>query len=127
MKRVQQKHRLGCFNACIAMITGLSYEKALKLVHPKRRKGEYTETHLPEVVVALIKINADYKLTFDKNIKNIKNPAIVIVKWKNGSSHAVVWDPELKKILDPWKPISKLNDYKKYFLYAIEIKSLKLS
>ena len=113
---VKQKHECACVVACIATITGLSYEKCLNIVYPKRKINTWNlvGTWMKDQFKAMDRLNLKYR--FRKNntsLLKLKHNAILIIKhpiyfdrFKRGT-HAVVWDAEAKKILDPYPSNSR--------------------
>lgn len=102
MKYVRQKHVKGCGVASLAMVTGLSYNDALKLIDPQRQKGkEYRGTALEQVLKAFNDMGVKYRIHFNSKLKDIKNDAYICASLPCGCRHAVAWDAKNKKILDP--------------------------
>ena len=93
MKLVKQKHVNGCGVACIAMVAGITYDKALPCVHPDRLKRGDATTSVEKVRRSLFNLNIPYLETWrvpvnqkGKGLKyepiklsSIKNVAILIV------------------------------------------------
>jgi ABC-type bacteriocin/lantibiotic exporter with double-glycine peptidase domain len=123
MKRIKQRHRTSCGIACFAMVTGISYNKSIKKVFPRRKPYSLLTTNALKLVTALLKLKfeVDYYDNDKHNIFDIKNKAILIIKAVEGDGHAVVWDPESKRILDPdrKKPLS-VKSYNKHLIFIIE-------
>lgn len=124
MKRVPQRHKLGCVSASLAMVAGISYTDSLKLIHPRRVKGTKVFSNLKRLYTVLQNLKLNPEINFKPDIRNIKYPSIIILFPDNKMGHAVVWDPKSKKILDPQltKP-NHLSYYKKYFKLALEIRT----
>jgi ABC-type bacteriocin/lantibiotic exporter with double-glycine peptidase domain len=102
MKYIKQRHTNGCGVAALAMVTGISYDRALKLIDPKRKSGtKYPGTSLEQALKTFTKMGIKYQIHFDTKLKDIKNNAYVSASLPCGCRHAVVWDAENKKILDP--------------------------
>lgn len=133
MQHIRQRFGTDCFPTCIAMIAGIPHEKAIKAVHPKRKKHSTYATNVFQGSKALdkLKIPHDWKFNFarlfnEKNLKlkDIKNPAIVCIKfpWQERYQHVVVWDPIKKKVYDPGmdKPYPRVF-YEKHLLWYLEI------
>lgn len=110
LRRIQQVHENGCVPACVAMLTGLSYIQSCRIVHPYRRNWDrYGST--PENVNASLK-RAGFKIR-QRNVKKIinfsqlkRNALVVLAHEAYGppghNLHAVVWDVQRQKILDPY-------------------------
>jgi hypothetical protein len=103
MKYVSQKHRNGCGVASLAMVTGIGYDRSMKILAPKRKPGSfYHGTTLEQTLRALTKLRIQYRMVFDHiSFDRIKNPAYISFVQPCGCRHAVAWDPQTKKILDP--------------------------
>jgi hypothetical protein len=127
MKLIYQKHETSCTSAALATVANVSYEKALRLIHPgKSRHGKAKGAFHTHIIRALEKLNIPYKITY-KKFNKIKNPCILIVTVekplsksefglsKSGFvypmklSHAIVWTG--KKIFDPY---SNRPEYKSF-------------
>lgn len=133
MQHIKQRFGTYCFPTCIAMIAGISHEKAIKVVHPRRKKHSNYATNVIQGSKALnkLKILYDWKFNFAKlfnekklKFKDIKNPAIICIKYPEQEkyNHVVVWDPLMKKIYDPAldKPLPR-RVYEKYYVWYLEI------
>lgn len=120
-----QKHVNGCAVACFAMVTGMSYDKALKLIHPKRKAREKIDGVLfSDLVKILNKMHIKIAVySSSKNILQIKRPSILLMNQRDCDwSHVVVWDPETKRILDPdRKKRCSFEYYQKELEWYLEI------
>jgi hypothetical protein len=110
MKHIRQKHKNGCLIASVAMVLGITYEAALKLIHPRRKKRKGVALPLIYLLPILKKANIQIKFHFFKwnpdsdiwNIKKMERPTILLIEFDNCNwTHAIAWDPEKKRILDP--------------------------
>ncbi len=107
IKHVTQTHKTGCGVACIAMIFGISYDEAMKIVHPKRKLGKKPYTSIQTIVDVLTVNKIKYKVQLsDGHSLNIKNPCILGVRWNNDDGKLIIpkgwhWVVLNKKILDP--------------------------
>lgn len=134
LKRIYQKHKTGCGVACLAMIVGCSYDEAMKIVHPRRKRWKKPSVTILRYIKVLKKLKLQFKIKFvdGYDLSKIKNPCILGVRWedKNKSMdpingwHAVVYNN--KKIFDPYlfgnyKPNS-LKYCKKHVFVIFEIK-----
>lgn len=120
MRQVKQRHKTGCGPASLAMLTGISYQKALKLMLPKRRPRECACTGIHDMLRAIEKLGLKCDVSFKKvKLDSLKKDAMLIVsnprhgKLHTGS-HALVWDSKQKRIIDPWGWKSKIVMDKKY-------------
>lgn len=106
---IRQKHKTGCGVACVAMILGCPYERAMKIVHPRKRPWKKPYTSIKRIALVLKKKKLKFKVTFvdGDNLKNIKNPCILGVR--NGTKKSLLFIPKSwhwvvydKKVLDPY-------------------------
>lgn len=130
IKRVYQKHKTGCGVACLAMILNLSYDEAMKVVHPKRKPGKKPYTSMLRVseVLRNHKINYKIHIVNGHKLKNIKSPCILGVRNSSDSGkntlpkswHWVVFN---KKVWDPYKSKSsyslKYCQKKTFIIYEV--------
>lgn len=140
MKLIKQRHTTGCGIASLAMVAGISYAAACKLLHPKHvLRHKLSAIYEPDVVASLrklgIKANAVKARTLTNGvpriiqIKELTQPSILIIEvpkrygkieFENTTMHAVVWDPISKKILDPNPiPALKYDFYQKNLRWVI--------
>lgn len=110
MKYIRQRHANGCGVASLAMATGISYDRAMKLIAPNRKKGTVFEGILLEQTLkALNDMGATYRVRFDRKLRQIKNDALISISLPCGCRHAVAWDAKTKQILDP-DPVESGHD-----------------
>lgn len=131
IKKVLQKHKNGCAVASIAMLAGISYEEAIKALHPNRKPYEKISANLFAIAAALSRLNIgiDFKTPWSKtlNIKDIDKPALLCIDLSDKArhNHAVVWDPETQKIINPdpnRKRSLPISYYQNRLNYAIVLK-----
>ena len=116
MRRVKQRpDDLGCGAACVAMITGLTYEQAKMIVY----NGKDVRTTGTGQLRAALR-SQGYDLPHNrKRLSNNKSPtgkpkslretsinldqdAILSTRaWADGKWHWVVWEAKSKRVLDP--------------------------
>lgn len=104
LKRVEQESDNGCFVACVATLAGISYPEAFKLIHPGEFNTPYNgEIALNKAHCRLKKLGWKVRKVNAKKIENLKKNALILITWRNEPelSHAVVYDAERKKVLDP--------------------------
>ena len=109
MRIVKQRHLLGCGPACLATITGLSYKRALDLIHPIRkqltaeeRRDPLTVNTPPCLLMAGIRsAGLRAKKTYGRSPDEFVRPTIVNIRWATGNFHWVVYDPKTRRYLDP--------------------------
>lgn len=135
MKRISQRYSSDCFPTCVAIVSGLSHKKALKLVHPRAKQRRnpvngrkvYYGSNFVHKITALAKLN--YRIKYHgkkpRSFNRFKNPTFIQIKWKTRTKHchAIVWDPKTKKIYDPgYKKALPYKLYRKNFQYALEVR-----
>lgn len=124
LKHVTQAHYNGCFIAALAMLIGKTYEETYKLVYPDRdpTNSEHGLWSEPQdnydigaaAVRVLNKLGFKSKKATYKKIKSLqkyaRKNALLIVRWGGGTMcHAVVFDAETKKFLDPSGPVERYD------------------
>jgi len=112
MRLVHQRHNNGCVSACLAMITGCSYNSIFRWVYGEEKQREYPGLNFEYIMRLVEELGISAKISFNVDrFKSLKNNAIIVVDYgeKPGdafyyrhSRHAVVWDSSSKKILDPY-------------------------
>lgn len=131
--RVKQQHENGCVPACIAMLTGFSYEESLRIVYPwkKTKKWDHYGVRYEHMLRALKNIGFKYKECDVFPFSKICSNAIIIVEHSaygpiGQRSHVVVWDYAQQRVLDPYvgKGLKKHlcnNSYEKSCISIIEV------
>lgn len=128
IKKVKQKHKLGCASACLAMVMNISYEKALKKLKPHRKSHQRTSANILELIATLKKNNFNpivyWYLSDTKPIATVDTMALIVVKTNLllDYTHVVVWDPKTKRILDPAREKAlPLKTYQKSVRFIIKL------
>ena len=135
IKKIRQKHRSGCSVASLAMLLGISYQQALWTLHPNHQPYETVCGDMWTIKDALVRAKA--KLIFHSNlgklhkiddeevdIRSFKKPAILGIYQRDisGANHAVVWDPDTQKVLDPGRKRNlPVNYYQRRLVFAFEL------
>lgn len=103
IKKIKQKYKSDCAPACIAMLFGISLKKALKLVHPKHKKGESYSTYTSKLFLFLRAQGLKVRKRYIKSLSEVKCPSILLISVDNKTytNHAVIYDGRIKKIFDP--------------------------
>ena len=102
MRYIKQRHANGCGAASLAMVTGVSYKRAVQIIAPQRKKGEvFKGTLLEEVLKAFTDMGVPYKVRFDRKLRNVKNDAWISISLPCGCRHAIAWDAKNGQIMDP--------------------------
>lgn len=101
----------GCFVAALAMLLGITYAQALKILHPGKDVSEighgYTTQSLDRTISAILgKQGFRVKRSTYKKVRSLvkysKKNALLILRWGGGYlCHAVVFDAETRQFLDP--------------------------
>jgi hypothetical protein len=120
MKLIKQKRNDDCGVACLAMVAGISYTKAMWLLHPWRLPFTNAQTKNKHFQVAFAKLKLNFFCSTDGSIdiKSLRNKALLIIGNSDNTYHGVVWDPERGVVLDPvgWEqPV----DYYQENLYQV--------
>ncbi len=126
MRQVKQKHKNGCAIAALAMLTGIGYQKVCKKIHPKLKPRQVlVGTTLEQALRYLFKLKIKHKINFSKiDLRRLKNNAYLSVNTKCGNRHAMVWNANEKKLIDPQGVRSHymtLGYIKKHLNFIIEI------
>lgn len=105
IKLITQNHTTGCGVACFAMVLGISYNRAMKLLHPTRFWWfSKATTTVGQMHAKLEALGRKSTLSEESDFMALNKRTIVIVKtfYKGKNNHhAVVWDPVGECILDP--------------------------
>lgn len=112
MRYIKQKFMTDCFPTCIAMVADIPHAKALKEVHPRRKKGSSYGTYYWLGMSVLKRLGFEIKIKHLPSYRNmklssIKKLSILRLQWKRKGkqcNHVVIYDPLTKKILDPARP-----------------------
>lgn len=121
IKHVRQVHSNGCFIACMAMLTGKTYNEVFTFLFPDQDPNDYEFKGVLTYDVAKTATDilkrfgckskpSKYK-KINSVIKKVRKNALVIVRWRmypdevvsesNPSMcHCLVFDAETRKILD---------------------------
>jgi len=107
MKYIKQKHITGCGVAAVAMLTGVSYNTALKAVRPDRKSGDCACTSLTDFLRGIEDLGHKCHVSYKKSqLQNLDRNAMIVVRNPTEDAHTplhvVIWDAEKKEILDPW-------------------------
>ncbi len=105
MRLVHQKRIDGCAVACLAIVTGQSYDEARHVLHPEA-KGPFGShwTNNMDLLAALNTAGFGINVRVPCPIQQLKS-SILVVRYEIMSSqhmHTVVWDAEQQRILDPF-------------------------
>jgi hypothetical protein len=92
------------------MISGLSHRQAVELVHPFRSKGQEYTTYDERGVAVLRYLGYKVSKRYLKDFNRLKQIAVLSLHFPNETSgHVAIWDPERKKILEPYRGYQNLS------------------
>ena len=104
MKTVRQKDEIGCGIACVAMLSGVTYDEARKTLFPK---GAVKRTSSGKLFDALRKFG---RKPVAKRMISLKHVDLdhfaddcLVGAFLGSDRHWVVWDAAAKRIRDPYK------------------------
>ena len=105
MRTVHQECETDCGIACVAMLAGVSYEKAKKALFPK---SSPRITCSGKLFAALRKLGkrplGDRMISVKRiNLDHLRDNALVGVVVDKRYRHWVVWDASVRKVRDPYK------------------------
>lgn len=106
IKHVRQGDENGCAIACIAIIAGLTYERARAETFPKRRTFRDNKSlHVDDDRMSSTFRRLGFHVNHSATFRDHKRPAVLVFEWEPGmpssDRHAVVWDPFSERFLDP--------------------------
>jgi len=112
MQRVKQLHDTGCFIACIATLLDITYAQAFERVHPGQPMpppDDYWQQHkiwLPveKALELMPSLGLEPIPARARNVSSLRHrTALILLRWRIRPArlHAVVFDGERKKFLDP--------------------------
>ena len=127
LQHITQDHYNGCFIAALAMILGKTYEDTFKLLFPDRDiingdhalRCEGADRDIGSLAAKVLqKFGYKTKKSSYRKVKSLlryaRKNVLIIVRWSGGPlCHAVVFDAETKKFLDPSGPFED-RDLKVY-------------
>src|SRR5271157_5679242 len=104
MNLIKQQHKRSCLPTCMSMLMGLNYSKCLKLINPKRdwnKEGIWSD----EMFATFDRLGYKYEIKNITKLSQLKTNALLMVRSETikNSMHAVVFDAETRKVLDPKK------------------------
>jgi hypothetical protein len=132
MKRIVQQHTNGCVPACIAMLSGVSYLQAVRIVYPHRLSGNPLGAYYDDVIRAIKAVGLRF-YTRSRIIpfEQLRHNALITIDhpiYGETDHHAVIWDKEAQRIIDPYpkpgrKPGRHLpqSSYQKHAIEMIEV------
>ena len=111
IRRIEQEHCTGCAVACVAMVAGIPYAKAVKVAFGKSVVRHGLELTFDDMARSLRKLGFSCRMGTDFRAKKL--PAIMMFEWwSTGDHHCLVWDPAFGgRIVDPGYSRSLGNDF----------------
>ena len=135
MERVIQQNENGCVSACIAMLTGLTYFEGVRITHPYRTPHSQLGSTDENTLAALKRIGLRGYIRKPKRwLQELSTNAILFIQHRLylPAIHAVIWDYESQKVLDPYprkdrSPSRHLpfNSYQSSVISYIEVRKQK--
>ncbi len=112
MKAIKHEDPHGCSVACIASVTGITYQEALRLFPNGKEKADKTGFYCREIVSALEKKNIRYKYGYIKSrirSKIYKDGTIVFIKRSKKYPTGHYLCRVNKTWMDPWINFPEMN------------------
>jgi hypothetical protein len=127
MRHIYQRYNSDCYPTCVAMVLGVSHKHALKLVHPNHVRGNSYESIMGFKIRLFHRFGYRIIKRNPKSLLQLKHNAILEVGYSlREQTHAVVWDAQQKKVLDPdWAVSHNRKYYENRLLRAFELRKLK--
>lgn len=109
LQRVQQEHSSGCFIACTAMLLGISYADAFRVIHPDKdpyytESWSYAVGMSPEASIQkLVALGLNPSHRPLRQLRNLRRHALLLIRWSCEPTlmHGVVYDAIRDRFLDP--------------------------
>ena len=113
LRHVSQVHSSGCFTACVAMLLGKSYEEVHSLLHPTSDPQDYDcpgirsekvdEAASEKLQQLGIKVKRAKLRQLRSLLRHSRKHALLIIRWEWAPTlcHAIVFDVDRKRFLDP--------------------------
>lgn len=122
VRYVTQKEDAGCFVACVAMLLGVRYDTARKLL-PVTREG----IDLRKVEWSLRNLGFRPVVVSRAKARRASHPTLHIIRWTfcPTTLHAYVFDPVTKRTLDPCKADLSPCPFKHERVYSVNIQNAK--
>lgn len=92
--RVAQPVETGCAIACVAMVTGVPFDRVAREVHgPWWKRKRDVSAYLSDLVPAVRRLGFTCRLARDFREKRLRAILLFEWPWSPGDFHCVVWDP----------------------------------
>src|SRR5438270_5264491 len=104
MQFIKQHTQSDCGVACVAMLAGVSYEKANKALFPKTSPRITSSGKLAKALRTLgRKPLVDRMISLKRiDFNDLRHDALIGVVMDGSCKHWVVWDANKRRILDPY-------------------------
>ena len=127
-RHVQQDHESGCFVACVAMILKVPYWQAVRIIHPHINVNSCAYSlhnlclPLEESIKRLTRLGVRLKPARTRKLGSLSRDALLIIRWAMEPSrmHAVIYDHNKNRILDPAGRIYPLSEWKGWKIAWVE-------
>ncbi|MES2580680.1 MAG: cysteine peptidase family C39 domain-containing protein [Pseudomonadota bacterium] len=126
MKRIKQEHNTGCGIACVAMLSEMTYSKAMQKARKKfswesTKRSFYTDSSQLKELLDELKVNTDrYRLV--RNWSSLPDTAIIAINYREKSNnwHWVVFKREndIEYVLDPLSKRDLRKDFSRMRLHG---------
>jgi hypothetical protein len=106
MTRVIQEHELGCGVACIAMLAGVTFQKAAVVIFPNGRIRPMRTSDIRRGAQHFgINVGERQRPLGSREYRDLNEDALLSVKF-HGTNwwHWVLWDAKNRQLLDPREP-----------------------
>lgn len=127
MERIYQEIIDGCGVACLAMVTGIDYRRALGVLHPCVDPDDHQvshETANEDLLEAIKQAGFEVNVRARPDIRTLKD-AVLVVRYRIGDDtfmHSVVWDSKKQQVLDPFDD-RPFEEYEQGLCLAFELHS----
>jgi hypothetical protein len=106
LTRISQLDNNGCGIASVAIVCGVTYDRARAEFFPRRRRFKDDKSlHVDSEQMMRVIRRLGFSVVVRDSYLGTMRPSIVPIAWSPGSPntavHAVVWDPWAKRVLDP--------------------------
>lgn len=117
MKHIYQHYATDCTVACFAMLFGISWWRSMGLIFPLKRFMPFANFRFDIASFDKAAVKLGWKIGYmwgnDINfpINHLQDNAMVVFGFDDLHSHAVIWDIEEQKFLDPDRRSNLPDEY----------------
>ena len=102
LRWIPQLDKYGCTVACVAMATGVSYPEAYQWLLPHTEPETFQGLRIWSLGQKLIDLGFEVNpLIWPGDFIALKFPTILATKEETDEYHAVLWDSQAQRVLDP--------------------------